>query len=269
MAPELTGRSIIIENIEEQLEASRPWPARVLPIRSVTVHHTGGSIEQEGIDAPRSTAEFCVRNDDPTREGMQGRGWPSLPYHFFVPYQPEVRDGRFVLYRCVADDRRTYGAGPAWNEEAVNVVFQGTMRSRYCPDGITPSRAQLVAARELYWYLLERYELDAYELWPHAHRGKPSCPGDDLVDGILAMRQRLEQPDIREQLAVALELSEVVDEASDPSGFELRKLVGRFQRTAKVQGYKKKWYPALAVDGICGPATQSMLRRVRKAKGAL
>lgn len=161
-------------------------------------------------------------------------------------------------------------AGP-WNNESVGAAFQGTFRSHSDGEtGIEPSEEQKAAWTDLLPYLLERHGIDVYELWPHAWRGKPSCPGHTIIRWLLD--ERLTCPSSltpREQLAVVMELPELVSAKEDLTGLETRRLIERFQRSQKVIDIFGRSHPALVVDGLLGPATETMLRRVLRERGML
>jgi hypothetical protein len=267
---ELQGKAVIVDDIADQLprHPTKSWPKRTSAIKSLTVHHSGGSTKREGLLAAQSDAKFSTQRDDPETAGLEGHDWPGCPYTFFVPFKPEIRQGKLVVYRCNADDRRTYHAD-AWNNESVSVCFQGSFYSTLNHLGIQPSGWQEAAWKELWPYLAERYSLDAFEAWPHGWRGKPSCPGDRIVYWLVSARwsdptRISSERDVREALALALDDTSVV---SDRGSFSLRVAVERFQKKQWIADAYGKQHRALKVDGCFGPATESMLRRELKRLG--
>lgn len=271
---EYLGRHIIVEDISDELPRQRrkSWHHRTSPVKSVTVHHVGGSTKLEGINAPIATAAFCSRRDDPNKPGLQGKNWPGIPYHLYVSFAPEVIDKRIVVYRCQPDEANTYHAD-IWNNESVAVAFQGTFASRHSRFGLAePSHLQLEAWRELRGYLAERYELDAFEFWAHAWRGKPSCPGDALVQSISEWRRTHSlietQDDLREVLAQVMDAN-IATAAEDPSGEVLKQWLRRFQFEQTIIDTRGEEKHALKQDGMFGPATESFIRRAMRERGML
>lgn len=270
MTVEFQGHRIIIVDISGELaqHPQKRYGKRTGPVRSVMAHHTGGSTRLTGIEAPKATAQFVVNEDDPEAPGLQGRGWPGICYHFFVPFSPEMRDGKIVVYRCAPDELRTYQAGRPWNDWCVSVGFQGTFASQFHVCGGEPSEAQTIAWRELVFYLLERYDLDPFELWPHAWAGKPSCPGKTITQWLRMHRAAGLALELNEVLPIVLG-AEVPDEESDPSGLGLRRLIEKFQRGVIVTDWDGVRVRPLKIDGVYGPATESFLRRALRERGAL
>lgn len=269
---EYLGKTVIVEDITDDLprHPTKTWPQRTSPIRSLTVHHTAGSVKRDGFSAAKSDAEFSIQRDAPETSGLEGHNWPGCPYSFFAPYKPEIRQGRLVAYRCNPDEVRTYHAD-AWNNESVSICFQGSFYSTLNHLGIQPSGWQEAIWKELWPYLAERYHLDAFEAWPHSWRGKPSCPGDRIVYWLVSARHAWpgrisSERDLREALALVLDDRSIVD---DRGSFAIRRAVQRFQRSQRITGADGRSYPALAVDGCFGPASESMLRRELRSLGGL
>jgi len=155
------------------------------PINRVILHHTAGGVTP-GLRGPESTAEWCVN----------GRGWPGMPYHVYVPYTPMIDgDGRMIVWQTQDFDVRSYHTGGGQNKHGIGVVCQGLFVSPYClktlkrqptPD---PSEAQKTAIRHVWTWLSGLYGLSPDpSLSCHAWHGKPACPGRWLEDWVRRMR---------------------------------------------------------------------------------
>lgn len=260
--------SIIIEDISEELprHPHKRWPKRTSTSKSLTVHHTGGSTRLKGRSAPVATASFCVRANDPATSGLEGRGWPGIPYHYFIPFEPEVRNGKIVVYRCQPNGALTNHAGP-WNNESIGIALQGTFDARLFA-GRQPSDEQRTALFGLFDWLEGMLGIDCWERWPHAWRGKPSCPGATVVSWLVFARELTSGLESDEEIAQALACAcDAKPSPLDDAGFVLRRLVERFQRSQSVIDIHGMPHPALLVDGIFGAATETMLRRVFAENG--
>jgi len=208
----MTARAIVFENeliaiqdITEELPRHPNWPynhkrsARYRElldreIDRVYWHHTAGSIPG-GIKGPMATAGYCVADPDPEDRRHGGRGWPGMPYHFFIPYEPEViKAQQIVIYQCQPLDIWSWHTGGkdehgrSRNKYGVGVVCQGCFWSRHDPGrkplrGQTgwPSPAQTIASSELWLsYLKPELGLINAQLSGHFEAGKPTCPGEIL-----------------------------------------------------------------------------------------
>ena len=270
---EFVGKKIVILDVSEELprHATKRWPKRTSPIRSLGLHHTDGSTRLTGLEAAKATAAFSCRRDDPETKGLEGRSWPGIPYHFYVPFAPALTDKKLTVYRCLPDDASGNHIG-VFNSESVGVVFQGSMRSNYNPRGQQPSGWQETAWSELAPHLRERYSIDHWETWPHAWRGKPACPGDMIVWWLLRDRNRdpsriVSNEALRERLALVLDRSSLLEAAEH--GYDLVEAVRDFQRSQLVVDRHGKTHQALTIDGACGPATETYLRRELRKLGAV
>jgi hypothetical protein len=262
---EHTGKDIVIEDLSDSLPRRGKWAARSSAIRSGTGHHTGGSVRAEGRDAVIATARFSMTRDDPETPELEGRSWPAIPYTFFLAFRPAIANGRIVVYRCLKDEECGNQAG-WWNAESFGFVFQGGL------PGWKPSLEQKAAWAGLRPYLLDRYSLTDFELHGHTWRGKPACPGREIVGWLLADRE--EHPEhiateaaLREALAMALDRSGLTNPLADPHGWELRRAIAAFQKTRRIRDRSGAWHPALSIDGNFGPATESELRRALRELG--
>ena len=194
------GKRIVVRDICDELPRHENWPyshrrsGRYRLIRGRQVdrvywHHTGGAV-RPGLDGPEATARYCVR--DPQ---SGGRGWPGMPYHLFIPYEPETTQaGQLVVYQCQPLDMWTWhtggkdARGRSRNRHGVGVVCQGRFWSRHRPDdqplaGQTgwPSAEQMVASEALWQgFLKPTLGLTDAQLRGHFDAGKATCPGEQL-----------------------------------------------------------------------------------------
>lgn len=160
----------------------RPQPERPegQAIERLYVHKSGGE-GPAGFRGVVGMARYVVGQ----------RGFPGAPYTFWASTVPDVDDdGRLVLYRCAADDRRTWHTGGACNVHGVALALQGNLSKR----DLTPDQARVGEAAILYAF--ERYSLSYIEpIGRHsrakrygATKDKPVCPGrfaEAWLDGLL------------------------------------------------------------------------------------
>jgi len=150
----------------------RPQPARKPGARIVRcyVHKSGGE-GGPGFAGLLACARYVVTH----------RQFPGCPYTLWASTVPDVdADGRLVLYRGAADDRRTWHTGGVCNDHGVSLALQGNLDRR----DLTPDQARVGAAALA--YVLRRYpDLDPAEpIGVHsdakrfgAPKNKTVCPG--------------------------------------------------------------------------------------------
>ena len=181
---------IVIVNISAELPQHKikQYKQRDLDkIDRVYWHHTAGRI-RKGLKGPIATAGFCVKDK---KKG--GRGWPGMPYHLYIPYEPEVTpSGQMVIYLCQPFELWTYHTGGkdrrgrSRNKHGVGVVCQGDFLSGHDPERVPvggqsgyPSYAQMITSYALWTsYLKPVLGLNNKQLRGHFEAGKPTCPGD-------------------------------------------------------------------------------------------
>lgn len=178
----------------------RFWSFKRVDDRKVNkvIYHQKAGGYAKGFTGLRRTASFFVRTPK-YRNGKwlgNGRGWPGYAYTIDVPYEPEIVDGRYIIYQCQDFDivsSHTKGG----NTHGVGVSFQGLFRSRhnkrFVPSkGTTgqPSDAQMLVARDLWEeFLKPKFGLTNQDLQGHFDYTKATCPGDALESIILDYRQ--------------------------------------------------------------------------------
>ena len=162
----------------------------------------------------------------------EDRGWPGFSTtSFFVPFRPELRDGRAVIFRTLPDE-----AAFCFRFKGVGVAFEGLFKSPQAPDAGSPSDIQVAIFGSLIAYLRRRYKLDALCLFGHSDFIRSShCPGDDLEIGVDLLRADAEDegmPALRtwcERHAALVKLGEL-GEGSDFFGFDTVHALKKLQR---------------------------------------
>ena len=255
---EYIGKSILLEDVCDQLphHPTKHWGHRDYrcPIEYIVVHHTDGSVRHPGLSGAAATAKFHSDPDKPETDGVDGRSWPGIAYHLYIPYFPSVVDAKLVCYRTQPDDRHLFHTGSPWNSKAIAIVFQGSFKSSHNPLGIEPSGHQLAVWNELRPYLLGRLGLTDFDILPHAWLGKPACPGSTIVGWLMSERNKA--PDrITSKEQLREQLSELGFYSSD-DGYSLRIALEKFQSLAGIDA-----------DGVFGPLTETFIRRARREKG--
>lgn len=174
--PHPSGELVALWDVSRLLptKKGRPQPARPrgAKIERLYVHKSGG----EGRPGFRGILGMV-------RYVVQRRGFPGAPYTFWAPTHPERdAEGRLVLYRLVADDRRSWHTGGACNDHGVALALQGNLSKR----DLTPGQRIVAEACLDYVTTSGRYpDLDDVEpIGRHsdakrfgARKNKPVCPG--------------------------------------------------------------------------------------------
>lgn len=269
--------------------------------KAVFVHHAAGGV-LEGIRAPMRIADYHVAdpkwatNPDgslkyklvggkkkPVAIGG-GKGWPGIAYPFIVPTIPEVRNGKYVVYRCHEDDVWSYHTGSDWNYRAVGVCFAGWFQSRHAKHDsdkwLKPSDQALAAGTDLILsYLLPRYGLKPTDVKGHFDAGKPTCPGDFLEQWVRHVRgEHFPDPrqdfvwapdrpavpsDNKRSLKTTAEKQQALIELGYDLGASGADGVAGFYTRAAVEAVQENF--GLVVDGIWGPRTEAAVREALAA----
>lgn len=178
-------------------------------------HQTYGNVTAEGIDGPVNTAKFltgtpimkcstcqyiwspkkgqnftCPSNH-PRSDSVQiagGRGYAFMSYGLWIPFNPLMENGKWLIYQNFTPKIRTWHSG-AGNKWGFARVFQGSFVSRLLgktfrkipgTDG-HPSKPQREMSIPVFTeYVRGNLLGDNLVLRTHADFGKPTCPGDDL-----------------------------------------------------------------------------------------
>jgi hypothetical protein len=199
---------------------SRHYTRDLTSLECVVYHQTAGGLTP-GEAGPITTAQYSIRDprflcpacgrfwrgnkNYPHSHCPQcgakgenrgyGNGFPGMPYHVFVPWEPERLNGKAVVYWCQPFEEITWHASKG-NATGVGVGWQGLFRSRHLrrfvphpgTDG-DPSQFQKEIASPLWQeWLQPTLNLPATALSGHFEFGKASCPGDWLETRVRTLR---------------------------------------------------------------------------------
>lgn len=122
--PHRSGEVVALYDVSALLptKKGRPQPARPrgARIQRLYVHKSGG----EGGPGLRGILGMV-------RYVIVRRLFPGAPYTFWAATQPERdAEGRLVLYRLVADDRRSWHTGGVCNDHGLALAIQGDTSRR-------------------------------------------------------------------------------------------------------------------------------------------
>jgi hypothetical protein len=183
-----SGETVALYDVSHLLPTRQGRPQKPRPrgakIIRWYVHKSGG----EGPDGWRgilAMVGYVIRK----------RTMPGAPYTLWAARAPgRDAEGRLVLYRLVADDRRSWHTGGKANDHGAALVLQGNTSRR----DLTPDQ-RIVAEAALQYATGPRYpDLDAADpVSTHSRSrryggtGKPVCPGvhaERWLDGWLSAR---------------------------------------------------------------------------------
>lgn len=163
-------------------DASHLLPGKGYPRRDPAtidrafVHHSGAR-GRDGFAGLLASARYV------TRAKPSGRGWPGMPYTYWIQDGgPDDVDrdseGRLVVYRGQPDDVRSYHTGGEANTFGVGVALQGNTTAR----PLSWSHEEGLEA--LLPWLIERHRLIVpFGIGWHSiassmsGKSKPGCPG--------------------------------------------------------------------------------------------
>ena len=274
--------TMLVRNVACERGPNFPWnwrrSAKYYEVRdrridSIFVHQTAGSPKDGGLACSAlaewivSSPRFAERNGKQVRTGG-GRGFPGVPYTFMVPHRPDVREGKFVVYRMWDDEWVTWHTR-GHNKTGVGVAFAGSFATRHSPkfSDRHPTDQALAAGEELIDnYLIPRYGLAMSDVRGHFDAGKPTCPGDALEAWVRRQRgetvswmdERSGDSDRRPLSTNDQRIEAMVDLGRD--GFALRTREGFRMAVESVQEEA-----GIVVDGVWGRNTESAVRRLLAA----
>ena len=162
-------------------QPSRPRGAKIVRLY---VHKSGGE-GGPGLQGILGMVAFVIGR----------RGFPGAPYTFWAPTLPERdAEGRLVLYRLVADDRRSWHTGGVCNDHGIALALQGNLSRRE----LKPEQRIVAEAAIIYVTTSGRYP-DLDKVTPvsthskaalfGAKKSKSICPGtyaEAWLAGLLA-----------------------------------------------------------------------------------
>lgn len=170
-----------IHNISKKLPKGQLWPHGIRAdgrktspywfekdrkVEAVILHHTGGSRTRKWIDAPASTAAYCVAKPP------AGRGFPGMPYHYYVTFDGDV-------FQCWEHGWHTFHTAGR-NKDCISVALQGSfvLTPGHPGDLGHPSKEQMSSLEWLWEHSLKpSIGLTDTDLLAHADVGKLACPG--------------------------------------------------------------------------------------------
>lgn len=122
--PHPSGETVALYDVSHLLPTKqrRPQPARPngAKIQRLYVHKSGGE-GGPGLPGIQAMVRFVVGK----------RMFPGAPYTFWAATAPERdAEGRLVLYRLVADDRRSWHTGGVCNDHGISLALQGNLSRR-------------------------------------------------------------------------------------------------------------------------------------------
>lgn len=184
-----SGQQVALYDVSHLLptKKGRPQPARPADAKIKRFYwHKSGGEGGPGLAGILAMVRYVVGK----------RMFPGSPYTFWAATAPDVdADGRLVLYRLVADDRRSWHTGGVCNDHGGSLALQGNLSRR----DLTPE--QRIVAEAGLQYVLEsgRYpDLGPNPVSTHsrakkygAKKSKSICPGtyaERWLDGWLAAR---------------------------------------------------------------------------------
>lgn len=145
-------------------------------------HHHSGADGRAGFDGLSASARYVV----------DSRGFPGPAYTYWLAFEPDTDPaGRMVVYRCNADDIRSWHTGAKANAHGIAIAWQGNLGAR------KPSAAQREMAEALMAYVTARHGLTmplgvSYhaEADKFGGRAKASCPGPHVTAWVHEYRAR-------------------------------------------------------------------------------
>ncbi len=143
-------------------------------VTRVTIHHSAMLLRD-----PRPAA--CAKQiQHIQRDHMAARGYGDIGYHFLIDPSGRVWQGR---------DLRFQGAHASGDNNLGNVGI--CLLGNFMPGraGQPPSDEQLAAMDRLVRHLMQRFQLQADDLYCHSHFKNTECPGP-LVEPAVARLQR-------------------------------------------------------------------------------
>ena len=283
---EYMGQDIIIYDISDLLPQHKNYPRGAFDILKpngkpavkgsywfnddfeldkLYVHQTAGSIRSKGFDAVINTASFFIRDPKWNEAGKwigNGRGWPGFAYTYFIPFEPEIYQGKVVIFRCNLPGMVTWHSSDNKNNEAI--VCQGYFKSRHIKkfkpskgtDG-EPSELQIVALTEFIEY--KKMQHPDLKVLGHCDSPKPkiTCPGDvleKLIGGEINIPDKT-HVDIAAELPLLLPLDKWKDR----------------QAALKIFGYDLGSYGKYknGVDGVFGSKTRLAIEALEDEWGLI
>ena len=127
----------------------------------IIVHHTGGTDRYPLMDTSHHTAEQV-------RQWHLSKGWDDIGYHWFIEKGGEIQAGR---------DEKMHGAHTrGHNTKSIGICLAGNF------DATMPTQAQEDSLTWLLKEVMERWDIDYSEIYPHRKFANKTCYGKKLDD---------------------------------------------------------------------------------------
>lgn len=143
--------------------------------RRIVIHNTGVA-QNARHDNARHDLATKMRNLQ--HFSVQERGWPDVPYHYYISMTGAVADGRDPAY--AGDSNTRYDLS-----DRLQVVLEGEF------DHERPSTAQLLALDALLLELRARHQIPVNALDAHLELAPTTCPGQALMAEMPRLRAGL------------------------------------------------------------------------------
>lgn len=228
------GSNFLICYIEDLLPKHRNWPSGAkdvkkpwnnepavvgsyicVPNRKITklyIHQTAGSVSEEEIFAPLETTRFIINDpkwifSKPEQNWSwsgTGRGWPGIPYTFYIPYFPAYQHGKAIIYQCNNLNWVTWHSGD--NSDSISCVCQGYFKSRHIKTfksfphqtGEPSEIQQKILPTFIQEYAIQKLNIDPKHIKGHCDspKPKPACPGDTIEVIYKSFSKKLTEDDL-------------------------------------------------------------------------
>lgn len=158
-------------------------------VTRVTIHHSAMLLRD-----PRPAA--CAKQiQHIQRDHMRTRGYGDIGYHYLIDPSGRVWQGR---------DLRFQGAHASGDNNLGNIGI--CLLGNFMPGraGQPPSNEQLAAMERLVRHLMQRFQIQAEDLYCHSHFKNTECPGPLVEPAVVRLQRTLQ----RDQSRVAVATTE-------------------------------------------------------------
>lgn len=155
-------------------------------VTRVTIHHSAMLLRD-----PRPAA--CARQiQHIQRDHMRTRGYGDIGYHYLIDPSGRVWQGR---------DLRFQGAHASGDNNLGNIGI--CLLGNFMPGraGQPPSTEQLAAMERLVRHLMQRFQIQADDLYCHSHFKNTECPGPLVEPAVVRLQRTLQRSQSRVAVA--------------------------------------------------------------------
>jgi hypothetical protein len=181
----------IQEDPDLQKHSTKSWDLRdPAKLKGVVLHQ---SLEVYGTAS--GNAKYHVKPNHISKDGL-----PGLSYTLFIE-----RRGRVILANPVECKpcSQGYGGRPGdENEEFLSICVGGNFSGPGYNGTQEPTQSQLELLRRTWDHLKEVWGWTNSDLYGHYHFGKPSCPGNALMEFIDSLRPQMFTSTVERQKAL-------------------------------------------------------------------